>query len=76
MFVVYFFEGVIVGSFLGLLLRPALDYYVTWRRARALEHDDAVSIRVDLGRPARLPTPERGRSGQDERVDHRTIAKG
>jgi len=42
MFIVYFLEGLIIGSLLGLLLRPILDYYVVWRAAKQYEQDDAA----------------------------------
>jgi len=60
MFASYFLEGLIVGSLLGLLLRPVLDYYVTWRAAKELERpDDGSSVHVDLAEPPARDTEHR-----------------
>ena len=42
MFIVYFFEGVIVGSLLGLLVRPLIDSYVRWHWAKSLDEQDSI----------------------------------
>jgi hypothetical protein len=65
MFVTYFFEGLIVGSLLGLLLRPILEYYVVWHRGRALENQDEHAIRVDLSRPTEAPKRTSNGAGPD-----------
>ena len=71
MFIVYFFEGLIIGSLLGLLLRHPLDYYVAWRRAKAFEESDAKSIHVDLARPPGFDAASRITNGNGAGVKHR-----
>jgi hypothetical protein len=76
MFIVYFSEGLIVGSLLGLLLRPVLEYWVLWHRAKAHERMDQSSIRVDLARPRGFDAPKPELNGHNGEVEHREIAKG
>jgi hypothetical protein len=63
MFFAYFFEGLIVGSLLGLVLRPALDSYLIWRQVKEYERlDSGGSMRVEIVRTS-LEAPDPGSNG-------------
>ena len=68
MFVTYFFEGLIIGSLVGLVLRPVLDSYLVWRRAKAYAREDAMldAPRVNIVRTFDVPPPSANGNGHGQ----------
>ena len=76
MFIAYFGEGLIIGSLLGLVLRPVLESYLVWRQAKELELEDArvEPPRVNIVRPFDVPpsgSNGNGHGSQPADVDER-----
>ncbi len=62
MFIAYFGEGLIIGSLLGLVLRPVLDSYLIWRQAKEFERSDRdAEIKVDVLDPTTFELDQHAR---------------